>query len=48
MHLIDLCRDLIEIPVGISAIQVTGLAVDSKQVKAGDVFFAICSFQTLK
>jgi UDP-N-acetylmuramoyl-L-alanyl-D-glutamate--2,6-diaminopimelate ligase len=41
LHLIDLCRDLIEIPVGISAIQVTGLAVDSKQVKAGDVFFAI-------
>ena len=41
MHLTDLCHDLIEIPDQAGAIMVTGLAVDSKRVAAGDLFFAL-------
>ena len=41
MHLTDLCYDLIEIPAKAETISVTGLAVDSVRVKAGDIFFAI-------
>ena len=41
MHLTDLCLDLIEIPNGTDTTLVTGLAVDSARVKAGDLFFAI-------
>ena len=45
MQLTDLCYDLIEIPAKAGTIPVTGLAVDSKCVKAGDVFFAIAGTQ---
>ena len=41
MHLTDLCLDLIEISPGTNPILVTGLAVNSTQVKAGNLFFAI-------
>ena len=41
MHLIDLCHDIIEIPAEIQKIVVTGLAVDSNRVIAGNLFFAI-------
>ena len=45
MHLTDLCHDLIEIPAKVGTIPVTGLAVDSMRVKAGDIFFAIAGNQ---
>ena len=45
MHLTDLCDDLIEIPGHAGTIPVTGLAVDSKRVKTGDIFFAIAGNQ---
>ena len=45
MHLTDLCNDLIKIPAHAGTITVTGLAVDSKRVKAGDIFFAIAGIQ---
>ena len=45
MHLTDLCHDLIEIPAKARSIPVTGLAVDSMRVKAGDIFFAIAGTQ---
>ena len=45
MHLTDLCYDLIEIPAKFGAISVTGLAIDSMRVKAGDIFFAIAGNQ---
>ena len=41
MHLTDLCHDLINIPDQTGAIMVTGLAVDSKRVAAGNLFFAL-------
>ena len=41
MRLIDLCYDLIEIPIGTGKISVTGLCVDSRRVRRGDLFFAI-------
>ena len=41
MHLTDLCHDLIDIPNQTGAIMVTGLAVDSKRVAAGNLFFAL-------
>ena len=41
MHLTNLCDELIEIPAHAGTITVTGLAVDSKRVKPGDIFFAI-------
>ena len=41
MHLTDLCHDLISIPDQTGAIMVTGLAVDSKRVAAGNLFFAL-------
>ena len=41
MHLTDLCHDLINIPDQTGAIMVTGLAVDSKHVAAGNLFFAL-------
>ena len=41
MHLTDLCHDLIEITANTGAILVTGLSVDSRRVKDGDIFFAI-------
>ena len=41
MHLTDLCHDLINIPDQTGAIMVTGLAVDSKRVTAGNLFFAL-------
>ena len=45
MHLTDLCNDLIKIPAHAGTITVTGLAVDSVRVKAGDIFFAIAGTQ---
>ncbi|MDC3234437.1 UDP-N-acetylmuramoyl-L-alanyl-D-glutamate--2,6-diaminopimelate ligase [Candidatus Puniceispirillum sp.] len=45
MHLTDLCHDLIKIPGKTGTIPVTGLAVDSKRVEAGDIFFAIAGNQ---
>ena len=45
MHLTDLCNDLIEIPNKTGSIIVTGLAVDSLRIKAGDIFFAIAGTQ---
>ena len=45
MHLTNLCDELIEIPAHAGTITVTGLAVDSKRVKAGDLFFAIAGTQ---
>ena len=41
MHLTDLCYGLIEMPANKSATRVTGLAINSAHVKAGDLFFAI-------
>ena len=41
LHLTDLCHDLINIPDQTGAIMVTGLAVDSKRVAAGNLFFAL-------
>src|SRR6056300_1144242 len=41
VHLTDLCDDLIDIPDQTGAIMVTGLAVDSKRVAAGNLFFAL-------
>ena len=41
LHLTDLCHDLIKIPAGTGTILVTGLSVDSKRVKVGDLFFAV-------
>ena len=41
LHLTDLCHDLIDIPDQTGAIMVTGLAVDSKRVTAGNLFFAL-------
>jgi len=41
LHLTDLCHDLIDIPNQTGAIMVTGLAVDSKRVAAGNLFFAL-------
>ena len=41
MHLTDICHDLIDIPNQTGAIMVTGLAVDSKRVAAGNLFFAL-------
>ncbi|MGB2073330.1 MAG: Mur ligase domain-containing protein, partial [Candidatus Puniceispirillaceae bacterium] len=41
MHLTDLCHDLINIPGQTGAVMVTGLAVDSKRVTAGNLFFAL-------
>lgn len=41
MRLTDLCYGLIEIPNSAKGIPVTGLAVDSKRVRAGNIFFAI-------
>ncbi len=45
MHLIDLCRDLIEIPAKAGTVVVTGLAVNSTRVRSGDIFFAIAGTQ---
>ena len=41
MHLTDLCHDLIDITNQTGAIMVTGLAVDSRRVAAGNLFFAL-------
>ena len=41
MHLTDICHDLIKIPANAGIVTVTGLAVDSTRVKAGNIFFAI-------
>ena len=45
MHLTDLCYDLIDLPDQIGAIVVTGLAVESKRVDAGYLFFALAGSQ---
>ncbi len=45
MYLTDLCDGLIEIPAKAEAIVVTGLAVNSMRVEAGNIFFAIAGTQ---
>ena len=41
LYLTDLCHDLIEITESDGPIFVTGLSVDSRRVKVGDIFFAL-------
>ena len=41
MHLTDLCHNLIPVPADAGAVPVYGLAVDSRKVGVGDVFFAV-------
>ena len=41
MHLSNLFDDLIDIPMSVGNLEVNGIAVDSRHVIAGDVFFAI-------
>ena len=41
MHLTDLCHNLIPVPAGAGAVPVYGLAIDSRKVGVGDVFFAV-------
>ncbi|MEL0062791.1 MAG: Mur ligase domain-containing protein, partial [Candidatus Puniceispirillum sp.] len=41
MHLTDLCHDLIPVPADAGAVHVYGLAIDSRKVSVGDVFFAV-------
>ena len=41
MHLTDLCHNLIPVPADAGVVPVYGLAVDSRKVGVGDVFFAV-------
>ena len=41
MHLTDLCQNLIPLPADAGAMPVHGLAIDSRKVGVGDVFFAV-------
>lgn len=41
MHLTDLCQNLIPVPADADAVFVQGLAIDSRKVGVGGVFFAV-------
>ena len=41
LHLTDLCHNLISVPADAGEVPVYGLAIDSRKVGAGDVFFAV-------